>query len=196
MNAYDDQAMYERAVGCRTAFKGRALTVDVVDIVLPDGRCSVREIVRHRGAVVILAERPDGRFVWVRQMRKAIEEVLLEVVAGCLEPGEKPATAAARELQEETGYCAKMLTPLGTIVPCPGYSEEILHLFHARVANEPGPDRPDFDENLCVALMTREAVEEAIDVGVLYDAKSLAIWFLWQRQLARADGRKHSPGGD
>lgn len=195
MNEYDDQALYERTVGCRTAFKGRALTLDVVDVVLPDGRRSVREIVRHRGAVVILAERPDGCFVLVRQMRKAIEEVLLEAVAGCLEPGEDPAAAAARELQEETGYCAEALTLLGTIVPCPGYSAEVLHLFHARVADEPGVDRPDFDENLSVEVMTREAVEEAIDTGVLYDAKSLVIWFLWQRQLARTDGPKLCLGG-
>jgi 8-oxo-dGTP pyrophosphatase MutT (NUDIX family) len=41
--------------------------------------------VRHRGAAVILGQRPDGCYVLVRQYRKAVEQALLEVVAGCLE---------------------------------------------------------------------------------------------------------------
>ena len=67
--------MTEKPISARTVFQGRVLRLDVLDIELPGGRRSTREIVRHPGAVVVLAERPDGRFVLVRQFRTAIGEM-------------------------------------------------------------------------------------------------------------------------
>ncbi|MEI6211699.1 MAG: NUDIX hydrolase [bacterium] len=170
--------MTEKTVTCKTVFQGRVLRVDVLDIELPGGRKSTREIVRHPGAVVVLAERPDGAFVLVRQPRAAIGELLLEVVAGTLEPGEAIEAAARRELEEETGYVAVSLQPLGEIVPCPGYSAERLHCFHARVSLQPGATRPDFDEQVAAVVMTRDEINRAIASGELKDAKSIAIWHL------------------
>lgn len=170
--------MTEKTLTSKTVFQGRVLRVDVLDIELPGGRKSTREIVRHPGAVVVLAERPDGRFVLVRQPRAAVGELMLEMVAGGLEPGEAPATAARRELEEETGYVAETPQPLGEIVPCPGYSAERLHCFHARVGLQPGATRPDFDEQVTPVVMTREEINRAIASGELKDAKSIAIWHL------------------
>ena len=173
--------MNERTLAVRTVFQGRALQIDVVDVALDDGRLSTREIVRHRGAVVVLAERPDGRFVLVRQYRKAVEETLLEAVAGSLEPGEAPEAAARRELEEETGYAAVTLRALGVVAVCPGYSEERQHLFHARVGIAPGATHPDPDEHLAPAVLSRGEIEAAIDAGELKDSKSLTIWYLANR---------------
>jgi ADP-ribose pyrophosphatase len=174
--------MTEQTLAARTVFQGRALQIDVLDVALPDGRRTTREVVRHRGAVVVLAERPDGRFVLVRQYRKAVEEALLEAVAGSLEPGEAPEAAARRELEEETGYVAAELRPLGAVAACPGYSEERQHLFHARVGPSPGATRPDHDENVAAAVLTRGEIEAAIDRGELKDSKTLAIWYLAGRR--------------
>ena len=77
----------ERTLGVKRVFEGRALTIDVAEIELPNGRRSTREIVRHRGAAVILGQRPDGKFVLIRQYRRAIEETLLEIVAGIAAEG-------------------------------------------------------------------------------------------------------------
>jgi ADP-ribose pyrophosphatase len=170
--------MTEKTLSRRTVFQGRALQIDVLDIELPGGRRSVREIVCHRGAVVVLAERADGRFVLVRQYRSAIGGLSLEMVAGCLEPGEPAETAARRELEEESGYVAESLRPLGVIVPCPGYSSERLHLFHARVGQAPGATRPDFDEQVEPVVMTAAEIDAAIADGTLQDAKSIALWHL------------------
>ncbi|MEI8243008.1 MAG: NUDIX hydrolase [bacterium] len=170
--------MTEKTLATKTVFQGRVLHVEVRDIELPGGRRSTREVLRHAGAVVVLAERPDGQFVLVRQYRTAVGECLLEAVAGGLEPGEPPAAAARRELEEETGYVAESLRPLGVIVPCPGYSAERLHCFHARVALQPGATRPDFDEQVEPVVMTRQAIDAAIGSGELKDAKSIAIWHL------------------
>jgi len=172
----------EKTLSVRRAFEGRALTVDVAEIELPNGRRSTREIVRHRGAAVVLGQRPDGAFVLIRQYRRAVERTLLEMVAGCIEEGEPPDACARREMEEESGYRAESLVKVGSIVPCPGYSEEWLHLFYARLSQQPLERRPDFDENLETVAMSAAEIDRAIDSGELVDGKSVALWLLWRRQ--------------
>ena len=183
-----DMNLTEKTLGVQRVFEGRALVIDVMDIELPDGRRSVREIVRHRGAVVILGQRPDGCYVLIRQYRKAVEQALLEVVAGCLEEGENPDSAARREMEEESGYEVVALKKIGVIVPCPGYSEERLHLYYARLSQEPRTQRLDSDENLEPVVMTAEALDAALDAGELIDGKSIAIWLMWRRMCAAECG--------
>ncbi len=172
--------LHEKTLGVRNGFKGRAITVDIIDIELPDGRKAVRECVRHRGAVAILARRPDGRFVFARQYRKCIEQAYIEIPAGCMEEGEVPDVAAHRELREESGYLVKQLLPLGSIYACPGYSEEQLHLFFAEVEDKPGDTDFDPDENVETLLFTEDAVEKAMLDGTISDAKTLSAWLLWK----------------
>ena len=172
----------EKTLDVKRVFEGRALTIDVESIELPDGRRSVREIVRHRGAAVVLGQRPDGKFMLVRQYRCAMKQVLLEAVAGGMEVGEAPEETARREMEEESGYTVTSLESLGVIAPCPGYSEEKLHLFFARLTQEPNQQRPDFDENLEPVAMTAEEIDAVLDSGELIDGKSIAIWLLWKRR--------------
>lgn len=173
----------EKTLALERVFEGRALTIDVATIEMPNGRRSMREIVRHRGAAVILGQRPDGRFVLVRQYRRAVEQTLLEVVAGCLEEGEPPEVAARREMEEESGYAVTALEKIGVILPCPGYSEERLHLFYASLSQKPSPQRPDFDENLEPVVMTASEIDASLASGELIDGKSIAIWLMWQRKM-------------
>ena len=85
-------------------YTGMIISVDLLDIELPDGRKAKREVVRHGNAVAVLARRPDGKFVFVKQYRKVAEEALVEVIADGLEAGEDPIEGAKRETAEETGY--------------------------------------------------------------------------------------------
>ncbi|MDA3926677.1 MAG: NUDIX hydrolase [Kiritimatiellae bacterium] len=172
----------EKTLGVKRVFEGRALIIDVADIELPNGRRSIREIVRHRGAAVIIGERPDGKFVLVYQYRRSIEETILELVAGCLEEGEPIEDCARREMEEESGYQVTLIEKFAEIVPCPGYSEERLHLFYAKISQEPGEQNPDFDENLVTVVMSADEIYEAIDSGRMIDAKSIAAWLLWCRK--------------
>lgn len=175
----------EKTTTTARAFTGRALTIDIVSIEMPNGRKSTREIIRHRGAAVILGQRPDGKFVLVRQYRKSIEQTLLEVVAGGLEEGEKPEDCARREMEEESGYQVLALEPIGVTVPCPGYSEERHHLYFAKISQEPMEQRPDFDENLEPVILSADEINAAIDAGQMIDGKSITIWLLWQRKQGR-----------
>lgn len=182
--------MKERTIGRRVGFEGKLLKVEILDVELEPGVRALREVVRHPGAVVVLAELPSGEFVFVRQFRKAVERELLEAVAGTLGRGEDPEDCARRELEEETGYRATSVTRLGTIVPAPGYTDEWLHLFHARAGTQRVVGTPDADERIEHVLMSRADVERAIDDGVLVDAKSLAIWMLFCRR-----GNEQGRGG-
>lgn len=175
----------EKTLTCETVFTGRAVRLDVLEIELEDGTRSRREIIRHPGAVVVLAELPDKRFALVRQYRKAIECDLLEVVAGTLDPGEDPAACAIRELKEETGYEATSLTPLGRIVAAPGYSSEWLYIFHARVNATAGEADPDDDERIAVVLLDGGEIDAMIGRGDIEDSKTLATWILYKQRLTQ-----------
>ena len=175
--------MNERTISTRTAFSGRLLEVDVVEVELASGHRSVREIVRHPGAAVVLALVEDGRFVFVRQYRKAVGRVLLETVAGTLNPGEDPAACARRELTEETGHVADGLVHLGDCFPAPGYTEEKLHIYFARTTGGCGETSPDEDEHVETDYLSSDEIESLIDDGALVDAKTLAAWLLYQRRM-------------
>ena len=110
--------MLEKTISSEVIFKGLIYDIERIAVELDDGTRSNRDILRHPGAVGVIARKPeDGRFAFVRQYRKAIEQVTLECVAGTLEPGEDPKICAARELAEETGYQAGELIHLGRLCP-------------------------------------------------------------------------------
>ena len=168
--------MTEKTTSLDRIFTGRILGLEVHRVELANGVRSTREIVRHHGAIAALARLPDGRFVLVRQYRKPMEQELLEVVAGCLEPGEAPADCAVRELKEETGYEVDSLTPLGQLYPTPGYSDEVLHLFFARLRAAAATPAPDEDEKVTVVILTAEQIEDGIRRDEIRDSKTISVW--------------------
>lgn len=172
----------EKTLSSERIFEGRALTIDILQIELPDGRRSTREVLRHRGAVCILAQLPDGRFVLVRQFRKAVDRAILECVAGCLEEGEAPESAALRETREESGYEVEQLVKLGTSLPAPGYCDEVHHHYYARLKPAAGALELDSDENLEPVLMTAAEIDAAIDAGEIDDGKTIILWELYRRK--------------
>lgn len=175
----------EQTIYTKTLFSGLIFSVDRIDVRLPDGKLSRRDVIRHKGAAAVLAQLPDGTFLLIRQFRKAVDTPLLEIVAGTLDPGEAPEQCARREVEEETGHRVTALTPLGPIVPAPGYTDETIHLFHAWVDPEPSDQSLDHDERIQVVPLTRGELEAALDDGRLYDGKSLAAWALYLRKEAQ-----------
>lgn len=167
---------YEKTLKCERKYTGKIINVDLIDIELPDGRRSKREVVRHGAAVGILARRPDGKFVFVKQYRKAAEEALIEVIAGGLEPGEEPIEGAKRETAEETGYEVTSIKFLTTIICTPGYCEERIHLYFAELSEAAHAQDQDPDENVYPVILSESEVEEAIRKGEIFDSKTLAAW--------------------
>lgn len=174
----------------RTVFAGRVLGLEVDRVRLANGKVSELEVVRHPGAVAIAAVTSSGELLLVRQFRYATGDWLLEVPAGKLDPGEEPHTAAARELEEETGYRAGRLEPLGWVWTTPGFSNETIHLYLA-LDLEPTRQTLEDDELLTVErLPLDEAVERALD-GRLYDSKSVCCVLRAARRLDASGSGKH-----
>lgn len=170
----------EKTIHCERTYTGKIINVDLLDIELPDGRKAKREVVRHGAAVAILARRPDGKFVFVKQYRKAAEEALIEVIAGGLEKGEAPIEGAKRETAEETGYDVVSIKFLTTIICTPGYCEERIHLYYAELSAAQHAQDQDADENVYPVILSEAEVEEGIRKGEIFDSKTLSAWALYK----------------
>ncbi|MEE8469801.1 MAG: NUDIX hydrolase [Dehalococcoidia bacterium] len=147
------------------------LRVDTVQ--LHSGRKTRREIIEHGVVVAVVAIDSEDNVLLVRQYRKPVEKMLLEIPAGGVEPGEDPLHSACRELEEETGFSAERWERLGGFYTSPGFCTEYIHLY---VATElrPGKRPADDDENIEVEHIPLNKVFELIAAGEICDAKSIA----------------------
>lgn len=164
----------ERRLSGETIYSGRVVTLELDRVALPGGGETLREVVRHRGAAVVLPVLDDGRIVMVRQYRYPVAASLLELPAGTLEPGEEPGRCAARELVEETGYRAAVLSPLGHFYSAPGYTDELLHAVLATGLEPAAGADPDDDELIELELVEAAELLRRISSGEVRDAKTIA----------------------
>jgi len=164
------------------AFEGRFLRVSLERHTLPDGRQEEFEIVRHPGGAAVLPVLEDGRLLLIRQYRPAVAESILELPAGKLDPGELPSDCAARELEEETGYRAGHLEPLGRMWTAVGFCDELLHLF---VASDlvPGQRRLEPNEFITLAPLPPDEALAALRRGEIRDAKTQLALLLYLERL-------------
>jgi ADP-ribose pyrophosphatase len=160
------------------ALQARKLRFEVNRIALPIGVEGTFGVIRHPGAALAVPLLDDGRLVVLRQYRFAVATRLLEFPAGTLDPGETPLSTMQRELQEEAGYAAERWDPLGALLPCPGYSDEVIHLFLARRLTALSEQPPgDDDEDLEVLLLQPAELDAALASGEEYlDGKSVTAW--------------------
>jgi ADP-ribose pyrophosphatase len=141
---------------------------------LQDGRLVAREVIVHPGAVVILPILADGSIVMIRNYRFAAEDTLLELPAGTLEAGEDPRYAAARELEEETGYRAEQVEPLCEFYTSPGILSERMRAYLATGLSEVGQNLDDTEE-IEVEIMRPDKIRQLIIDGQLTDGKTIAV---------------------
>ena len=172
-NASDeDELLKETIYNEQQVFEGKIFNVNRLDVKLPSGQHAVRDVVRHPGAVGIIALTNKGKITLVRQYRAALDRVTLEIPAGKLEAGEDPLDAAARELLEETGFVAKRIAYLTTIASSVGFSDERIALYLATELKFEGAN-PDDDEFINVDLMEVGELVDAVLDGRIEDAKTV-----------------------
>jgi len=165
-------AHFEEELERREVYQGNIFTVTSHQVGLEDGGESRRDVVNHHGGSCVAALDGDGNILLVRQYRFAVGQELLELPAGKLEPGEDPMEAAARELEEETGYTAQRLLKLTEMLPTPAYCTERIYLYKGVGLTRRGEQRLDRDEFLdVVALPLGEALEMVL-AGKIPDAKT------------------------
>lgn len=166
-------------------YSGRVFDLIVDRIEYPTGIQGVREIARHPGGAATVPLLDDGRVLLVRQLRYPLGRFITEIPAGKLSPGEDPASAAARELAEETGYDAGSLEKLATIYTSPGFCDEELHLYLGRglIQRPDGPQREEGEQSMTLeSVPLSEAVHNALS-GRYQDAKTIVGLLLAERRL-------------
>jgi len=159
----------------KSNLNARKISFEINRLELPNGSEGEFGIVLHPGASLAVPITNEGKIVLIRQYRFAISRRILEFPAGTLEEGEDPLTSMKRELGEEAGYEANKWESLGKMIPCPGYSNELIHLFLARdlkeLVNKPMGDE---DEDIEVVEMTKKELDFAISSGTeLLDGKTI-----------------------
>ena len=158
----------------RRVFEGRRISVDV-----ERWGDHEREIVRHPGAVAIVAVDADRRVTLVRQLREPARKRMLELPAGTREPGEKPLATAKRELVEEAGLAGGEWRLAASFFSTPGFCDELVRLYIAEGV-EQTERAPQEDEEI---ELVQVAVAELADLlPEIEDAKTLAGLLLYLRE--------------
>lgn len=163
--------LYEKKLTSKQIFDGKVVKLFVDTVELPDGKEAVREIVRHPGAVCVIPVTNEGEVIMVKQYRYAFEQIMLEIPAGKLEPGEDPFEAVKRELEEESGVVAGNIEYMGEIFTTVAIFDEKIHAYLATdlVFNDSHPDEDEFLEVEKIPLTT---LVDMVMNGEIKDSKT------------------------
>ena len=187
----EEKKLREIQVETEDIFDGVILNVKRDQVRLPNGHQSVREVIRHVGAVCVVPVTEDGRVVVERQYRYPIDQVITEIPAGKLDSKEEDRLhAAKRELREETGITADSWIDMGLYYPAPAYSDEKITMYLAQRLHM-GEQHLDPDEFLNVEFVPSEELIEEILTGKITDGKTqvaiLKAAMLIKRQKEKKD---------
>ncbi len=180
-----DQKLVEKQTNSQCIYDGVVLHVRRDDILLPNGKASAREYIRHVGAVAVVPLTDEGEVICVRQFRYPLGQVLLEIPAGKLDDYyEDYREAALRELREETGAICERLEFIGDIYTSPALMDEVIHIYLARGLSF-GDTDPDEDEFLDVVRIPLSDMVDMVMEGRIRDAKTQVAILKTQRILDR-----------
>lgn len=161
----------EKTMRCERIYEGKILNLKIETVELPNKMYSKREIVEHPNGVAIIPI-VDGSMIMVKQYRKAVDKVMLEIPAGILEVNEEPKEAALRELKEETGYEAEVIKYLMEFYTSPGYCDEKIYLFLANGLKE-GAATPEPGEVVIGEKYPIEELTKMVSRGEIVDSKTI-----------------------
>lgn len=163
----------ERKLSTQQIYSGRAVNVRVDTVEKARGARTTREVVEHSDSVAVVALDEQDNVLLVRQFRHAVGKSLLEIPAGCIDPGEEPIESVRRELQEEIGYFPRKIKRLTGFYATPGYGTEYLHCF---LATDLVPARlvAEDTEDIELVRVSADQIPKLIASGDICDAKSIA----------------------
>lgn len=140
--------------------------------------------------VNIIARTSEGEFLLVRQWRHGSSEFELELPAGALDEGETPEEAAARELQEETGFVAEKLTLLGSAMPNCAYQSNRCYSVLAEGCRPNGGTKFDPGEDIELVKLPFEELARLFRNGTVRNGMGICAMFFWLDQSGKIDWNK------
>lgn len=172
----------EKTTHRQTLYHGKIIDLVLDDVLLPDGKAAKRELIKHPGAVAIIAFVEEDKMIFVRQFRKALEKTIVEIPAGKIDATDTDhLETAKRELEEETAYQAKNFYYNTSFYTSPGFADELLHVYVAeglhRVAQPLAQDEDEFIELL---EWTFDEAWAAYQKGEIIDAKTVYALMFWK----------------
>ncbi len=168
-----EKMLEEKLIETKLLCKGSFLEIYQDKVCLPNEAYAMRDVIRHPGAVAILAINDQNEVLLVQQYRHAVGTLLWEIPAGKIDQGEEPLKAAYREFSEETPYTVKHLELLQSILPAPGFCDEVIHIYRGQGIQENSQLTPDEDEFIHVQWLSVDTVKQWISEGKIQDAKTL-----------------------
>jgi ADP-ribose pyrophosphatase len=164
----------EKTISRKELFSGKVVSLELQEVELPNGKTAKREIIKHPGAVAIIAITDENKIVMVEQFRKPLDKIIVEIPAGKLEKGEEPAVCARRELEEETGYDCSQLDLLVSFYTSPGFADEIVHVYIAKgLVKKENAAALDEDEFVNLEELTLDEALQYVKCQKIYDAKTI-----------------------
>ena len=164
----------EKRIKREEIYKGKIINVVKDDVILDNGKTSIREVVLHNGGACIALKDIDGKYFLVKQYRYVFNEELYEFCAGKIEEDENPNETILREVEEELGYTAKNLKSFGYIIPTCGYCSEKIYLYYGEVDTKVN-QHFDEGEYMEVEKYSFEEIKEMIKEGKIVDGKTIAL---------------------
>lgn len=168
----NEQKFYEKTIKSDTIYDGKILKLRVETVELENKRYSKREIVDHQKGVGIIAFDGNDKIWMVKQYRKAIDKITLEIPAGLVDPGEMPIETAKRELQEEVGYLPETISYLFDMHASPGFTNDKLSFFLAKDLVKSSLEQ-DEDENVEACAIEIKELYKMVENGEITDAKTI-----------------------
>jgi ADP-ribose pyrophosphatase len=174
-----------KRLSSRYLFRSRWFSLRQDDLRLPAGHEITYTLIEHPGYAMVVPLLEDGRVVMERVYRHTLQRTLLECPSGGLD-GEPPDVAARRELEEETGYRAGRLTPLGTYFGSSGISDEEFHLFLGRELRDDGRVQREITEQIELELVPLAELHQRVLRGEVRDGPS-ALAILLAHEMIEAE---------
>ena len=162
-----------RRLSSRYLYESQWYNVRQDQVALPGGTEITYTSIEHDGYVVAVPLFDDGRVLMERVYRYTLGQDLFECPSGGLDgPDEVPEHAAARELEEETGYRAGRVVRLGTFFGSSGISNETFHVCLATELSSDGTIDREETEQIEIEFHQLSELVTAAKRGEIADAPS------------------------
>ena len=166
-------------------YKGVIIDFYQDTVKVPNGNVVKWDFIGHKGAAAVVAVNEDGKLLMVRQYRNALDRETLEIPAGALDSVDEPThVAAARELEEETGFKAGKLELLIKLRTTVAFCNEKIDVYLATDL-QPSKQNLDDDEFINVELHDIDELVQMIYDCKIEDSKTVAALMAYKNKFCR-----------